>query len=237
MAAVTKPLGSSRKMKKIPELENGARLDQKTFHKRYGAMPEDVRAELIGGIVYMASPQKVPHSWSHAGITHLLVEYEVGTPGTEVHLNPTQILGPESEPQPDAALFVIPACGGQVKINKEDFLTGAPDLVAEVSASTESIDLHAKKNDYEAAGVREYVVVALRRKKVFWFVRHRGKFREMAPDKDGIYRSQGFPGLWLDPAALLRRDRKRLLAILRQGLDTPEHAAFVAKLARAGLAR
>jgi len=51
------------------------------------------------------------------------------------------------------------------------------------------------------------------------------------PDADGILRSEVFPGLWLDPAAFLKRDGRRLLAVLRQGLASPEHAAFVAKLA------
>ena len=80
--------------------------------------------------------------------------------------------------------------------------------------------------------MREYVVVALRMKRVFWFVRRRGKFKELAADADGLFRSVVFSGLWLDPAALLRRDRKRLLAVLRQGLASAEHAAFVAKLAQ-----
>jgi hypothetical protein len=44
----------------VPPLENGDRLDQRTFHARYVRMPENCRAELIGGIVFMASPQKVP---------------------------------------------------------------------------------------------------------------------------------------------------------------------------------
>jgi len=106
------------------------------------------------------------------------------------------------------------------------------DLIVEVSSSTESIDLHAKKADYERGGVAEYIVVALRKKQVFWFVRQRGKFKATTLDADGIYRSQVFPGLWLDPAALLRRDRKRLLSVLQQGLNSPEHAAFVAKLTK-----
>jgi hypothetical protein len=104
-------------------------------------------------------------------------------------------------------------------------------LIADVAWAPESIDLHAKKSDYEKAGVREYVVVALRMNRVFWFVRRRGKFKELTPGADSIFRSVVFPGLWLDPAALLRRDRKRLLAVLRQGLAAPEHAAFIAKLA------
>jgi len=47
---------------RLPPLENGDRLDQKSYHERYEAMPEHVRAELIGGIVYMASPQKMPRA-------------------------------------------------------------------------------------------------------------------------------------------------------------------------------
>ena len=50
---------------------------------------------------------------------------------------------------------------------------------------------------------REYVVVAVRMNKVFWFVRRRGKFKELPPHSDGIFRSEVFPGLWLDPVALL----------------------------------
>jgi len=51
------------------------------------------------------------------------------------------------------------------------------------------------------------------------------------PGPDGIFRSRVFPGLWLDPEALLQRDRKKLLAVLYQGLATEENRAFIAKLA------
>ena len=46
-------------------------------------------------------------------------------------------------------------------------------------------------------------------------------------------RSEVFPGLWLDPRALLTQDWPRLLAVLGQGLASPEHAAFVARLGSA----
>ena len=75
------------------------------------------------------------------------------------------------------------------------------------------------------------MVATLRTQEVFWFIRRRGKFKELAPGRDGIIRSEFFPGLWLDPAALSRLDRKRMLAVLRQGPASPEHAAFTAKLA------
>jgi len=58
----------------------------------------------------------------------------------------------------------------------------------------------------------------------------------MALAADGILRSAVFPGLWLDPAALVRGDKATVKAILQQGLDSPEHADFVARLERARIA-
>ncbi len=217
--------------KHLPPLENGDRLDQTTFHARYEAMSEEVRAELIGGIVYMSSPLKRRHGRIGTRFIRWLGEYEEATPGTEVVDNATQVLGPESEPQPDACLFILPEFGGQTWEDENGYLNGAPELIGEIAWSTESIDLNEKKIDYEKAGVVEYLVVALRLNKVFWFARRRGKFKELAPGPDGILRSRVFPGLWLDPAALLRCDSKRLMAVVRQGLASPEHAAFLAKLA------
>jgi hypothetical protein len=104
---------SDRRRKTLPPLENGDRLDQQTFHARYEAMPEDVRAELIGGIVYIASPRRMPHGRSQSIVSHWLGEYEEATPGTEALLNSTTILGPLSEPEPDACLLFLPECGGQ----------------------------------------------------------------------------------------------------------------------------
>jgi Putative restriction endonuclease len=221
----------ARSTQGLPPLENGDRLDQPTFHARYTAMPEQVRAELIGGIVYMSSPLKRRHGRYGFRLIHWLGEYELATPGTEGLENTTHILGPRSEPEPDGCLIILPECGGQTWEDEDGYVNGPPELVGEISYASESIDLHAKKEDYEKAGVREYLVVALRSQKVFWFMRRRGKFKELAAGADGILRSEVFPGLWLDPAALLRRDGKQVLAVLHQGIASPEHEAFVAKLA------
>jgi hypothetical protein len=215
----------------VPPLENGDHLDQKTFHERYEAMPPNVRAELIGGIVFMSSPLKPKHGRSGGRLIQWLFTYQDETPGTEALENTTNILGPESELQPDGCLLTLPEHGGQTWEDEKGYLNGAPEWVGEVSVSSESIDLSRKKEDYERAGVREYMVAALRTEEIFWFVRRRSKFKPLKPDDDGIFRSQVFPGLWLDPDAFLKRDGKRLLAILRRGLASPEHAAFTAKLA------
>jgi Uma2 family endonuclease len=215
----------------VPPVENGDRLDQKTFHERYESMAEHVHAELIGGIVYMASPQKLPHSETTKLVGRWLDDYEEHTPGTASYPGASSILGPDSQPEPDHCLLILPECGGQSRKTKKGYLKGAPELIVETSETTESRDLHHKKADYEKAGAREYVVAALRSQKVFWFILRAGKFVTLKPGPDGIFRSRIFPGLWLDGTALLRRDRKAILAVVEQGLTTPEHDAFVAKLA------
>jgi Uma2 family endonuclease len=216
--------------KSLPPLENGDHLDQETFHARYEAMPEDVRAELVGGVVYMPSPLKRPHGRMHVRVIRWLSEYEEATPGTEVLDNATNILGPQSEPQPDASLRILPDRGGQTR-EQDEYIVGAPEHVVEIASGKDSIDLHAKRTDYERAGVKEYLVVVLRQAQVLWFASRAGHFEELAPGSDGILRSEAFPGLWLDPTALLRLDTRRVLEVLRQGLASPEHGAFVSRLA------
>jgi Uma2 family endonuclease len=213
-----------------PPLEPGDRLDQKTFHERYEAMPPGTRAELIGGTVFMPSPLKRLHGRTHLLLARWTDEYQEATPGTEAFDNASTILDDAAEPQPDITLLIASPSHGQTR-DKDDYIIGAPEFITEVASSSEAIDLHGKRDDYERTGVREYVVVALRQQRVYWFIRRDDRFVEMQPGPDGILRSEVFPGLWLDPVALLRGDRRRVLEVLRQGLATPEHAAFVARLA------
>lgn len=215
---------------RLPLLEPGDHLDQKTFHERYEAMPPDTRAELIGGTVFMPSPLKRPHGRMHVLFSRWIDEYQEATPGTEAFDNASAILDDEAEPQPDVSLLIVAPGHGQTR-EEDEYIVGAPEFIAEVASSSESIDLHGKRLDYERTGVREYLVVALRQQRLYWFVRRDGRFVECQPDADGILRSEVFPGLWLEAAALLRLDRRRVLEVLRQGLATPEHAAFVARLA------
>lgn len=218
----------------LPPLENGDHLDQKTFHARYEAMPDDVKAELIGGVVYMTAALRRTHGRFHGLMMHWLHSYEDSTPGVETYDNATTIMADDSEPQPDACLIVHPDRGGQMRFTEDDYLEGAAEWVGEVATSTDSYDLHSKKRDYERAGVREYVVVAARQEKILWFVRHDGRFVEKTLDEDGCYRSSVFPGLWLDPDALLRLDSNRLLDVLQRGLASDEHSRFVRQLSGQG---
>ena len=149
----------------------------------------------------------------------------------------TTKLGLYGEPQPDHILRIPAELGGQTRVDEDGYLTGPPELVAEVSRSSRSFDLNEKKADYERAGVLEYLVIELDPNRIHWFIRKGKRFVRMRPDRDGIYRSKVFPGLWLDPEALYAEDLDRLIEVLEQGLATPEHAAFAAKLAATGAGR
>jgi hypothetical protein len=62
-------------------LYNGDHMKQPEFHRRYLSYPDDKKIELIGGVVYMASPLKRPHGTSSPHITTWLTLYCASTPG------------------------------------------------------------------------------------------------------------------------------------------------------------
>ena len=229
MTAMSRPIGAASD--DPLELRTGDQMTQAEFHRAYSRCPEDFKAELIGGIVYVASPLKIRHGKSHFTLSGIFFAYESATPGVEGSDNTTVILGEDAEPQPDLYMRVLPDFGGQSRTTEDDYVGGAPEMVAEIALSSRSIDLHAKRRDYTQNGVLEYLVVCPREQQVRWFDL-RGD-QELSADADGILRIRTFPGLWVDAKALLARDHAKLMATLLLGVATPEHAEFVARLAAA----
>jgi Uma2 family endonuclease len=215
-------------------LEPGDRLTREEFERRYEAMPHLKKAELIEGVVYMPSPVRHRrHGRPHLQLATWFGIYEAATPGVEGADNATTRLDLLNEPQPDALLLIDPACGGQAQISEDDYISSAPELAAEVAASSASYDLHTKLEAYRRNGVLEYIVWRVLDRQVDWFVLRQSQYERLQPDPNGILRSATFPGLWLDATALVSCDLARVLAVVQQGIATPEHAAFVAKLAAA----
>jgi len=218
----------------IPPLKNGDRLTRAEFERRYDAMPELKGAELIEGEVYMPSPVRYEkHSHPHTRLVAWLAIYEMDTPGVGAGDNGSIRLDLDNEPQPDAFLIIRPELGGQARISDDDYIEGAPELVAEVASSSVSDDLGKKHDAYQRNGVREYLIWRVLDRQLDWFVNREGRFEPLHPEADGILRSTVFPGLWLDPAALVRGEMTTVKAVLQQGLNFPEHAEFVARLERA----
>ena len=214
----------------VPPLENGDRLSRTEFERRYQAMSYLKKAELVEGVVYMASPLRIrSHGEPHADLIGWLWTYKTVTPGIVLGDNPTVRLDPDNEPQPDAVLFIP---GRQATISEDDYIEGAPELVLEVAASSVAIDLHDKKRAYRRSGVREYIVWRTLDSQVDWFVLKADEYVCQLPDEQGIVRSDIFPGLWLAVSALLSGEMTTVLAVLQQGLNSPEYQAFVQQLAK-----
>ncbi len=215
-----------------PPLRDGDCLTSDEFMRRWEAMPGLKHAELIDGIVHMPSPLSQKHSNLHVSMTLWLGMYAVNTPGCDADLEMTWLMGNRDVPQPDLTLRVLPEYGGQSRVEGE-YAAGAAELVVEIAVSSRSRDLGSKLRLYERMGVREYAIAVAGQQQLLWNVHTPAGFQPLGAGNDGILRSRCFPGLWLDPAALWRFDRPGVLAVLQQGLATPEHAAFLTGLASA----
>ncbi len=214
----------------IPPLKNGDRLTRAEFERRFDAMPELKKAELIKGIVYMGSPvRQKHHSRPH---THWLVNYAAATLGTDTGDNGSARVDDENMPQPDAMISLLSDYGGQSRIDEDDYLAGLPELVVEVSGSTSRHDLTHKKDVYEQNGVREYIIWRTEKQALDWLRLENNAYVKIEPDANGIIESSVFPGLRLNVAALLAGDMATVLAELQRGIASPAHAAFVEQLAQ-----
>lgn len=215
----------SNQIVRIPPLESGDRLSRQEFERRYQAMPEVKKAELIEGVVYVASPLRFrSHAQPHSNIMGWLWTYSIATPKVELGDNPTVRLDFDNEVQPDAVLLLA---GGRSHLSVDDYIEGAPELVVEVAASSAANDLHDKKKVYRRTGVQEYIVWQTFDNKLDWFSLQAGEYVALAADADGIIQSQVFPGLWLAVSALLAGDMTQVLAVLQTGLNCTEHQEFV----------
>jgi len=215
----------------IPPLENGDKLTRTQFECRYNAMPHLKKAELIEGVVYMASALRFKsHGKPHGYMMTWLGTYEAATPGVEFGDNSTVRLDADNEPQPDALLRIEQ--GGQSTISEDDYVEGAPELIVEIAASTASLDLHQKLNVYRRNGVQEYLVWRVLDSEFDWFRLNTGEYIQLEPDTNGIIYSQVFPGLWLDKAALLTGNLAKVLQVLQQGLASQAHQDFVQQLVK-----
>jgi len=193
-------------------------------------MPDCKKAELIEGVVYVPSPARLRHGQPQSRLITWIGNYVDATPGTDYADNATNRLDSENEPQPDVALFIDPDCGGQTRVSDDGYLTGPIEFIAEVSVSSVALDRGPKLRTYERHGVRGYLIWRVDDELLEWYVLRDDGFELQPIPEDGIYRSETFPGLWLNAAAMLRRDGKSVMNTLNDGLASDDHADFLPRL-------
>lgn len=202
-------MSTARTLDDIPALENGDRLTSREFERRYEAMPELKKAELIEGVVFLGSPVSLDHSNGQGVLTTWLGNYAIGHPGVSFHSDGSVRLDVDNQFQPD--VFLWKTEGGTARRGEKNLLDGAPELVVEVAASSVSRDLFAKKNVYRRAGVREYIVWRVLDRELDWFELQDDDYSHRKPDASGWIESSQFPGLRLNIPALLDGDFERAL--------------------------
>lgn len=190
-----------------PALESGDRMDAAEFHWRYSLRPDIKNAELIDGRVCVSSPVNLTkHGSPHFRLIGVVAAYESATPGVVGGDNSSLILGGDQEPQPDVLLCWDREHGGRLDFDAQGNIVSVPDLVAEVSYSSKSYDLHDKKELYRRIGVREYLVWQVEEGQIDWWRLLDGQFVPLPADEAGAIESIVFPGLRLDIPELLRRN-------------------------------
>ncbi len=227
-------------------LREGDRLTSDEFMRRYEETPEGFRAELISGVVavnrwFERGPDGVErivppitalyHGRPHTIALFAIAHYSFATEGVRGSAAVTVILSPiDSVAEPDALLRIDNEWDGSCHHGVDDFLHGPPELVVEIADTTAERDRGPKFDMYRRCGVQEYLVWSTREKRIEWFHHEDGEYVPLSADTDGILKSRVFPGLWLDPAAMIAGDMAKVLAVVQQGIASPEHANFVEKL-------
>jgi Uma2 family endonuclease len=211
----------------VPPIQSGDHLTVEEFERRYDAMPNLKKAELIEGVVYVGSPVSEDHSSPNFDLIFWLGVYRAGTPGIIGGGNGTLRLDIGNMSQPDAYLRIDARCGGRARLGPDRYVLGAPEWIGEIAVTSANYDLREKLEVYRRNEAQEYVVWRVWDRAIDWFVFREGKYERLEPGADGVYRSVVLPGLWLDAAALLRGDVATVARVAQEGIASEEHGAFV----------
>lgn len=132
-------------------------------------MPRVKFAERIEGAVYMpAATRSEAHGFPHSRLATLLGLCAGRTHGVESGESLTVQTDEHNDPQPVVCLLIVPECGGQCRFTEDDYVEGAPELIAKISAISASRDLHQKLKMYERVGVREYLAWKTLEQELVW---------------------------------------------------------------------
>jgi Uma2 family endonuclease len=186
-----------------------------TFADFCKIVKEDQKADLIDGVIYMASPENFDHHRLYLWLVALMDMYaDKRGLGVVVGSRFAFRLGEKESPEPDVA-FVRK---DRVHLFQKGFFDGPPDLAVEI-ISPESVerDYEKKWSQYEKAGVAEYWIIDEQLREIRLLrLGTRGKYREIKPQR-GEFRSEALPGFYLRPEWLwpeTRPDKQDVLALL-----------------------
>src|SRR5579875_612507 len=175
---------------------------------------EDQKADLIDGVIYMASPENTDANDLFIWLIIILRSYadkkKLGRVfGSRVACR----LDDRNAPEPDI-LFVRNE--HRERLHRGG-VEGPPDLAIEI-VSPESVerDYEKKRKQYQRFGVSEYWIIDDEEKTILQLrLNRRGRYTEVRP-RHGMFHSKVLPGFFLDPNWLWQKPRPFALDIAQQ---------------------
>jgi Uma2 family endonuclease len=185
-----------------------------TFEDFCALVPDGQKADLIDGVIYMASPDNTDANLLNSWLCALLFLFVQGKKLGRIYISRVAFrLDEHNAPEPDIG-FVSTARLDAVKRGRVE---GGPDLAVEIiSPDSEERDYGAKRVKYERAGVREYWIIDEDKQKVTLLrLDAKGKYRQARPQK-GILHSKVLPGFWLRPEWLWQAPLPEVEQVLKE---------------------
>jgi len=189
-----------------------------TFNEFMELIRDDEKADLIEGVIYMASPDNVEHNEDLAWLAKLLGVFAemAGLAGITITVNRVAYrLSPNEAPEPDIAVL-LPEHRDRVR---KGYVIGPPDIAIEiVSPSSVDRDYKMKRRQYEKGGVREYWIFDPDEKRSTFLVREGDRFVEV-PTPDGVFASRVLPVFRLDTRWLWQQPRPPTIPLVQAMIE------------------
>jgi Uma2 family endonuclease len=187
-----------------------------TFEDFCALVKDGQKADLIDGVIYMASPDNTEaddiFGWLFAVMSIYAEEKKLGRIfGSRVAFR----LDEKNSPEPDLSFLRI-EYSDRIESGRVD---GPPDLAIEiVSPDSVERDYKKKRKQYQRYGVSEYWIFDPEEQKILLLRRNaRGRYEEVQPRR-GKYYSKVLPGFWLDPDWFWKEPRPSRLSIVLEML-------------------
>jgi Uma2 family endonuclease len=201
----------------VKAMSTASKLTSVTFDEFCFLVKDGQKADLIDGVIYMASPDNTDANSLNAWLCSLMTIYAREKDLGNVYVSRVAFrLDDTNSPEPDIG-FIRKDRLHQVKRGRID---GPPDLAVEiVSPDSVERDYDKKRNQYERFGVGEYWIVdELESKITLLRLQQHGGYEEVRPEK-GLLHSHVMPGFYLDPQWCWQAPLPKELGLLREMLS------------------
>jgi Uma2 family endonuclease len=169
-----------------------------TFDDFCALIPDGQKADLIDGVIYVASPDSRRANELSGLLLSLMQMYDSAKKlGGKVYVARFAFqLSEIDAPEPDVAYVTRK----RLHLVEEGRMDGGPDVAVEiVTRDSVERDYIKKRRKYQEAGVREYWIIdAVKRKTLFLRLGSDGTYRAVRLESKRIFRSRVIPGFWLD---------------------------------------